>query len=73
MIIFYTINTFTGGIRIGYRLIRDQSLAPIREINDRVKILLIEQEMKQSFIEVHISRWTIHYGYFDDDEEMGRK
>ena len=40
IIFFILLTIFTGGIRIGYRLVRDQSLAPIREIKDKVKILL---------------------------------
>ena len=71
MIIFFILLTlFTGGIRIGYRLIRDQSLAPIREINDRVKILLIGAgDEAESFIRsAHKADGPYHImGVFDDE------
>ena len=78
MIIFFILLTlFTGGIRIGYRLIRDQSLAPIREINDRVKILLIGAgDEAESFIRsAHKADGPYHImGIFDDDKgKWGRK
>jgi len=78
MIIFFILLTlFTGGIRIGYRLIRDQSLAPIREINDRVKILLIGAgDEAESFIRsAHKADGPYHImGVFDDDKgKWGRK
>jgi len=78
MIIFFILLTlFTGGIRIGYRLIIDQSLAPIREINDRVKILLIGAgDEAESFIRsAHKADGPYHImGIFDDDKgKWGRK
>ena len=78
MIIFFILLTlFTGGIRIGYRLIIDQSLAPIREINDRVKILLIGAgDEAESFIRsAHKADGPYHImGVFDDDKgKWGRK
>ena len=77
IIFFILLTLFTGGIRIGYRLIRDQSLAPIREINDRVKILLIGAgDEAESFIRsAHKADGPYHImGVFDDDKgKWGRK
>ena len=78
MIIFFILLTlFSGGIRIGYRLVRDQSLAPIREINDRVKILLIGAgDEAEAFIRSsHKADGPYHImGIFDDDKgKWGRK
>jgi len=78
MIIFFILLTlFTGGIRIGYRLLRDKSLSPIKNINERIKIILIGAgDEAEAFIRsshkvdgpYHIS------GIFDDDKgKWGRK
>ena len=77
IIFFILLTLFTGGIRIGYRLVRDQSLAPIREINDRVKILLIGAgDEAEAFIRSsHKADGPYHImGIFDDDKgKWGRK
>ena len=77
IIFFILLIIFTGGIRIGYRLVRDQSLAPIREIKDKVKILLIGAgDEAEAFIRSsHKADGPYHImGVFDDDKgKWGRK
>jgi len=42
MIIYFILLTIlSGGIRISYRLIRDKTLTPINNVNERIKVILI--------------------------------
>ena len=78
MIIFFILLTlFSGGVRIGYRLLRDKSLAPIKYINERVKIILIGAgDEAEAFIRSSHRADGPHHiiGIFDDDKgKWGRK
>jgi len=78
IIIFFILSTiFSGGIRIGYRLIRDKTLAPIYNTNERIKVILIGAgDEAESFIRSsHKSDGPYHVvGIYDNDKgKLGRK
>ena len=78
MVIFFILLTlFTGGIRISYRLLRDKTLSPIKNINERIKVILIGAgDEAESFIRSsHKPNGPYHIiGIFDNDKgKWGRK
>jgi len=78
MVIFFILLTlFTGGIRKSYRLLRDRTLSPIKNINERIKIILVGAgDEAEAFIRSsHKADGPYHIaGIFDDDKgKWGRK
>ena len=71
MVIFFILLTiFTGGVRISYRLLRDKTLSPIKNINERIKVILIGAgDEAESFIRSsHKPNGPYHIiGIFDND------
>ena len=78
MIIYFILLTiFSGGLRITYRLIRDKTLAPIHNIHERIKVILIgAADEAESLIRTsHKPDGPYHIiGIFDNDKsKWGRK
>ena len=78
MLIYLILLTlFTGGSRIFYRLIRDKTLAPIYNIDERIKVLLIgaTDEAEAMIRASHKPDGPYHImGVFDNDKnKLGRK
>ena len=78
IIIFFILSIiFSGGIRIGYRLIRDKTLTPIYNTNERIKVILIGAgDQAEAFIRSsHKPDGPYHVvGIYDNDKgKLGRK
>ena len=78
MIIYFILLTIlSGGIRISYRLLRDKTLAPIHNINERIKVILIgaADEAEALIRTSHKPDGPYHIlGIFDNDKnKWGRK
>jgi FlaA1/EpsC-like NDP-sugar epimerase len=78
MIIYFILFTIlSGGIRISYRLIRDKTLAPIHDINERIKVILIgAADEAEALIRIsHKPGGPYHIlGIYDNDKsKWGRK
>ena len=77
LIYFILLTLFTGGSRIFYRLIKDKSLAPINNINERIKVFLIgaTNEAEALIRSSHKPDGPYHIlGVFDNDQnKLGRK
>ena len=78
MIIYFILLTIlSGGIRISYRLMRDKTLAPIHNINERIKVILIgaADEAEALIRTSHKPDGPYHIlGIFDNDKnKWGRK
>ena len=77
LIYFILLTLFTGGSRIFYRLIKDKTLAPINNINERIKVLLIgaTNEAEALIRSSHKPDGPYHIlGVFDNDKsKLGRK
>lgn len=78
MIIYFILLTIlSGGTRIFYRLIRDKTLAPINNLNERIKVILIgaNDESEALIRASHKPDGPYHIlGIFDNDKgKWGRK
>ena len=78
MLIYLILLTIlSGGTRIFYRLLRDKTLAPINNINERIKVLLIgaTDEAEALIRSSHKPDGPYHIiGIFDNDKnKLGRK
>jgi FlaA1/EpsC-like NDP-sugar epimerase len=78
MIIYFILLTIlSGGSRVSYRLIRDKTLAPIHNINERIKVILIgaADEAEALIRTSHKPDGPYHIlGIYDDDKnKWGRK
>ena len=78
MIIYFILLTIlSGGIRISYRLLRDKTLAPIHNLNERIKVILIgaADEAEALIRTSHKPDGPYHIlGIFDNDKnKWGRK
>ena len=77
LIYFILLAIFSGGSRISYRLIRDKTLAPIHNINERIKVVLIgaADEAEALIRASHKPDGPYHIlGIFDNDKnKWGRK
>ena len=78
MIIYFILLTIlSGGSRVSYRLIRDKTLAPIHNINERIKVILIgaADEAETLIRTSHKPDGPYHIlGIYDDDKsKWGRK
>ena len=78
MIIYFILLTIlSGGIRISYRLLRDKTLVPIHNINERIKVILIgaADEAEALIRTSHKPDGPYHIlGIFDNDKnKWGRK
>ena len=78
MVIYFILLTIlSGGSRICYRLIRDKTLAPINNINERIKVLLIgaTDEAEALIRSSHKPDGPYHIiGILDNDKnKVGRK
>ena len=78
MIIYFILLTIlSGGSRISYRLMRDKTLAPINNINERIKVILIgaADEAEALIRTSHKPNGPYHIlGIFDNDKsKWGRK
>ena len=78
MIIYFILLTIlSGGSRISYRLIRDKTLAPIHNINERIKVILIgaADEAEALIRASHKPDGPYHIlGIYDNDKsKWGRK
>ena len=77
MLIYLILLTIlSGGTRIFYRLLRDKTLAPINNINERIKVLLIgATDEAESSRSSHKPDGPYHIiGIFDNDKnKLGRK
>ena len=78
MIIYFILLTIlSGGSRISYRLIRDKTLAPINNINERIKVILIgaNDEAEALIRASHKPDGPYHIlGIYDNDKgKWGRK
>jgi O-antigen biosynthesis protein WbqV len=78
MVIYFILLTIlSGGSRISYRLMRDKTLAPINNINERIKVLLIgaTDEAEALIRSSHKPDGPYHIiGIFDNDKnKLGRK
>ncbi|MFP6779101.1 MAG: nucleoside-diphosphate sugar epimerase/dehydratase [Alphaproteobacteria bacterium] len=77
LIYFILLTILCGGSRISYRLIRDRTLAPINNINERINVLLIgaSDEAEALIRSSHKPDGPYHIiGIFDNDKnKLGRK
>ena len=77
LIYFILLTILSGGSRITYRLIRDKTLAPINNINERINVLLIgaSDEAEALIRSSHKPDGPYHIiGIFDNDKsKLGRK
>ena len=77
LIYFILLTILSGGSRILYRLIRDRTLAPINNINERINVLLIgaSDEAEALIRSSHKPDGPYHIiGIFDNDKnKLGRK
>ena len=77
LIYFILLTILCGGSRILYRLIRDRTLAPINNINERINVLLIgaSDEAEALIRSSHKPDGPYHIiGIFDNDKnKLGRK
>ena len=77
LIYFILLTILSGGSRISYRLIRDRTLAPINNINERINVLLIgaSDEAEALIRSSHKPDGPYHIiGIFDNDKnKLGRK
>ena len=77
LIYFILLTILSGGSRISYRLIRDKTLAPINNINERINVLLIgaSDEAEALIRSSHKPDGPYHIiGIFDNDKnKLGRK
>ena len=77
LIYFILLTILSGGSRVTYRLIRDKTLAPINNINERINVLLIgaSDEAEALIRSSHKPDGPYHIiGIFDNDKsKLGRK
>ena len=78
MIIYFILLTLlSGGIRISYRLIRDKTLTPIHNVNERIKVILIgADDEAEALIRISHKPDGPYYilGIYDNDKsKWGRK
>ena len=77
MVIYFILLTiFSGGSRISYRLIRDKTLAPINNINERIKVILIgaTDEAETLIRSSHKPDGPYHIlGIFDNDKNKQKR